>query len=133
MTKGMAPKELIAELKRNKSAPDFEEENEDSLPSGSHPLDILQRGRKEKDSLAKSSSLPPKDSSKELMSKQSGGLLSKASGVDFDTLSSAQVTLNSPPLHLNLACDLCLLLSGDFHQVSSLLPSLSLSNMHKKA
>ena len=91
MTKGVVPKELIAELKRNKSAPAFEEDEEDSLPSGPHPLDILQRGRKGSDSLAQSSSLPPKDSSKELLAKQSG-LMSKASGVDFDTLSSAQVT-----------------------------------------
>ncbi len=93
MTKGVAPRELIAELKRNKSAPDFEEEEEDSLPSGSHPLDILRRGRKEENSLAKSRSLPPKDSSKELLSKQSAGLMSKASGGEFDTLSSAQVVI----------------------------------------
>ena len=91
MTKGMAPKELIAELKRNNSAPAFEEEEEDSLPSGSHPLDVLQKGRKGSDSLAKLSSLPPKDSSKDLFSKQSGGLMSKGSGGDLDTLSSAQV------------------------------------------
>ena len=86
MTKGVPPKELIAQLKRNRSAPDPEEEGgvgAGGVAPGSHPLDVLYGNKGKADEVARSSSgLPGKDSL---------GLKSKSSGPDFDTFSSAQV------------------------------------------
>lgn len=85
MTKGVPPKELIAELERNRSAPiSPEDQDEAGVTPGSHPLDVLYGEKKAKEnSLAKSSS--------GLDTKASAGLMSKPSGADFDTLSSNQV------------------------------------------
>lgn len=89
MTKGLAPKELIEQLKRNRSAPSLEEGVETESPPA-HPLDVLRAGRKVSDSLAQSSDSLEK-SSTGLPGKDPAALTSKGSGADFDTLSSFQV------------------------------------------
>jgi len=43
MTKGLPPKELIAQLKRQRSAPDPKEE--EGVSQSLHPLDVLRGGK----------------------------------------------------------------------------------------
>ena len=57
MTKGVPPKELIAQLKRQRSAPSPEGEVEEGLPQGLHPLDVL-RGAKAKGDMPGGSPTP---------------------------------------------------------------------------